>query len=75
MSTESPTLSLDEFCMAYSIPQADQERLRLLGFFPGDPHAECVPRSRWADELGFSQVGWTRVILAGRMMREMQGLE
>ncbi|TFK35416.1 hypothetical protein BDQ12DRAFT_759586 [Crucibulum laeve] len=51
-------VSLADFCYAYEIIPEDEERLRKLGYTPGDRRVEVLQRAEWQVFGGFSELGW-----------------
>ena len=54
-------MSLNEFCLFYSVPAETEEKLKRLDILPGDVKGiASLEREDWSGETGFSKLGWDR---------------
>jgi hypothetical protein len=67
-------VSLDEFCLFYSVPADTEEKLKRLEVIPGDVKGiRSLERQDWSGEGGFSKLGWDRFKdLHARFMRDIR---
>lgn len=57
-----PHVSLEQFCGRYGIDDEDRGRLEKLGYVPGGSEIRELGREDWRDWVGFSPLGWKRIL-------------
>ena len=59
-SSPIPNISLDEFCLRYSVDEVDHNRLEKMEFRPGDD-IDQLGSEEWKGLDGFTTLSWSRI--------------